>query len=193
MSEWNTALQQLQGAADGNGWAVPDITPEGDARHRKAQASHRGKAASAKGANGEREVLGAFRDLMRGIEEELAGLGFVFVARSEFATRKRLERGTSSRDLGNIPIISIEVKRNENLNLNKAWEQALRQADGGLLPVLVYRYNREPWRVRTWAALTHYNGTGAPVCYAVGEFSLVDFLTYYGRLYRHFLTDGLAP
>lgn len=169
------------------------LTPEAEARHRKAQASHRGRASAAKGANGEREVLQAFRDLMAGIEAELADKGFKFVARSEFATRKRLERGTSSRDLGNIPIISIEVKRNENLNLKAAWEQAIRQADGGLLPVLVYRYNREPWRVRTWAALTHYDGSGTPVYYAVSEVSLVDFLTYYGRLYRHFLTDGLAP
>ena len=186
------SLPRPAAPAAGNEWAIPDITPEMDAAHRKAQASHRGRASAHKGANGEREVLGAFRELMQGIEAELAEQGHVFVARSEFATRKRLERGTSSRDLGNIPIISIEVKRNENLNLNKAWEQALRQADGGLLPVLVYRYNREPWRVRTWAALTHYDRSGAVVSYAVGEFSLVDFLTYYGRLYRHFLLDGLA-
>lgn len=213
MSEWSTSVpagesapgvnpeaETCQGSPrnvlirpGGNGWHVPALTPEAEARHTAAQRSHRGKAASAKGANGEREVLSAFRELMKGIEAELSEQGYAFVARSEFATRKRLERGTSNRDLGNIPIISIEVKRNENLNLNKAWEQAVRQADGGLLPCLVYRYNREPWRVRTWAALTHYNRTGAVVSYAVGEFSLVDFLTYYGRLYRHFLTDGLAP
>jgi hypothetical protein len=176
----------------GNGWSIPALTPEADARHRKAQASHRGRASAAKGANGERDVLSAFRDVMRNVESELTEAGFTFVARSEFATRKRLERGTSSRDIGNIPIISIEVKRNERLNINSAWEQCVRQSDGGLLPTLVYRYNREPWRVRTWIALTHYNGTGAPVSYAVGEVSLVDFLTYFARLYREFLTAGLA-
>lgn len=175
---------------EGNEWSTPTLTPEAAERHRKAQASQRGRSSSAKGANGEREVLGQFRACMRDVEAQLVDAGHVFVARSEFATRKRIERGTSSRDIGNIPIISIEVKRNENLNIKGAWEQCVRQADGGLLPVLVYRYNREPWRVRTWAALTSYDGTGTAVKYAVGEFSLIDFLDYYAKLYRSFLTAG---
>lgn len=179
--------------SDGNGWGAPTLTPQAETAHKRAQASHRGKHASAKGAQGERDVLNAFRDIMRNMEDELTAQGHVFVARSDFATRKRLERGTSNRDIGNIPIISIEVKRNENLNVNAAWQQAVRQADGGLLPVLVYRYNREPWRVRTWAALTHYDGSGRVVEYAVAEVALIDFLPYFAKLYRHFLTDGLAP
>jgi hypothetical protein len=178
--------------SDGNGWGAPELTPAMDEAHRKAQASHRGKHASAKGAQGERDVLNQFRDCMRAVEAELTERGLVFVARSDFATRKRLERGTSNRDIGNIPIISIEVKRNENLNIKAAWEQAVRQADNNLLPVLVYRYNREPWRVRTWGALTHYDGSGAVVHYAVSEVSLVDFLAYFAKLYRVFISEGLA-
>lgn len=180
-------------ADEGNGWVTPALAPEAVEAHRKAQASHRGKHASAKGAQGERDVLNAFRDIMRNVEDELKDQGHTFVARSDFATRKRLERGTSNRDIGNIPIISIEVKRNENLNVKAAWEQSVRQADGGLLPVLVYRYNREPWRVRTWAALTHYDGSGRVVHYAVSEVALVDFLPYFAKLYRDFLHEGLAP
>lgn len=195
MSEWNDAAEAI--ASEGpssasNEWSTPTLTPEMVERHRKAQASHRGKHASAKGAQGERDVLNAFRDIMRDVEDELKEKGLVFVARSDFATRKRLERGTSNRDIGNIPIISIEVKRNEKLNVKGAWEQAVRQADGGLLPVLVYRYNREPWRVRTWGALTHYDGSGAVVHYAVSEVSLVDFLAYFAKLYRAFIYEGLA-
>lgn len=157
----------------------------------RAAASARGRASSRKGATGERDVLSAFRDVMRNVEQDLADAGFTFVARSEFATRKRIERGTSNRDIGNIPIISIEVKRNEKLNVSAAWQQAVRQADGGLLPVLVYRFNREPWRVKTWVALTHYNRSGAILDYAVAELPLTDFLSYFSKLYREFLTEGL--
>lgn len=173
----------------GNVWTAPALAPDTPDEVQAAR-SARGRASSRKGAQGERDVLNSFRDAMREVEAALVAEGVPFVARSDFATRKRLERGTSSRDIGNVPIISIEVKRNEKLNVNAAWEQAMRQADGGLLPVLVYRYNREPWRVRTWGALTSYDGTGTVVSYAVSEVSLVDFLSYFAKLYRQFLSEG---
>lgn len=175
--------------SDGSQWTVPALAPD-TPEEVKAARSARGRASSRKGAQGERDVLNAFRDIMRNVETELTEQGVAIVARSDFATRKRIERGTSNRDIGNIPIISIEVKRNESLNVNAAWEQAVRQADGGLLPVLVYRFNREPWRVRTWGALTSYDGTGKIVAYVVSEVSLVDFLSYFAKLYRQFLSEG---
>lgn len=175
--------------ADGIEWTAPALAPD-TPDEAKAARSARGRASSRKGAQGERDVLNAFRDIMRNVEADLVSEGVTFVARSDFATRKRLERGTSSRDIGNIPIISIEVKRNETLNVNAAWEQATRQADGGLLPVLVYKFNREPWRVRTWGALTSYDRTGKVVSYVVSEVSLVDFLSYFAKLYRQFLSEG---
>lgn len=168
-------------------WTTPTLDDDAAAELAAADRSRRARSSSAKGANGERDVLNAFREAMRAVEAELEGIGLKVVARSEFATRKRLERGTSSRDIGNIPIISIEVKRQEKLNLPKAWEQTLRQATGGLLPVLVYRYNREPWRVRTYVGLTSADGTGRIVQYVVAEVTLVDFLPYFSKLYREFL------
>lgn len=173
---------------EANGFTAPAL-PTADP---KAAASARGRASARKGASGERDVLNAFRDVMRNVEAELTEAGAQFVARSEFATRKRIERGTSNRDLGNIPIISIEVKRNESLNVNAAWQQAVNQSDKGLLPVLVYRFNREAWRVRTWTALTHYDRSGRVVRYAVAEVSLPDFLAYFSEMYRQFLTEGLT-
>lgn len=173
--------------SDANGWVLPDAEPAADAA--RDAASRRGRGSAAKGAKGERDVLSAFREAMRAVEAELAECGHVFVARSEFATRKRIEAGTSNRDIGNIPLISIEVKRNETLNVKGAWEQCVRQADGGLLPVLVYRYNREPWRVRTWIGLTHHDRSGKVVAYAVGEVALPDFLDYFARMYREFLAE----
>ena len=148
------------------------------------------KGASAKGAQGERDVLAAFRDVMRNVEDELTHDGHKIVARSGFATRKRLEKGTSNRDLGNIPLIAIEVKRNEKLAVSAMFAQALKQTDAGELPVLVYRRNREPWTVKTWVAL--YDMRGRIVRYVEGEVSLPEFLSYYATVYRSFLVEGLS-
>lgn len=157
---------------------------------RKRTPSQIAKGSSAKGAKAERDVLGAFRDVMRNVEEDLNAQGFEFVARSGFATRKRLEKGTSNRDLGNIPLISIEVKRREKLAISEWWAQAARQADQGELPVLVYRQNNEAWRVRTWVALTDPHA--AIVDYVQAETSLPDFLAYYAKLYRQYLLGVLT-
>ena len=171
-------------------FTLPETAVSSDEAER-ARRSARGRSSAHKGANGEREVLSAFRECMRKVEAELTEQGYTFVARSDFATRKRLERGTSNRDIGNIPLISIEVKRNEKLNANAAWEQAVRQSDGGLLPVLVYRYNREPWHVRTWVALTSYDRSNQVLSYAVGDIALGDFLSYYTTMYSIYLREGL--
>lgn len=148
------------------------------------------KHATSKGAKAERDVLAAFRAVMVNVEEDLSGQGFEFVARSGFAARKRIEAGTSNRDLGNIPLISIEVKRREKLAIGEWWAQAARQADQGELPVLVYRQNNEAWRVRTWVAFTDPNA--AIVDYVQAETSLPDFLAYYAKLYRQYLLGVLS-
>ena len=52
-----------------------------------------------------------------------------------------------SGDIVSIPGLSIEVKRQETLNVAMWWRQAARQADNlGAIPVLMYRQNRKPWR-----------------------------------------------
>lgn len=183
------ALDELA-AMDGGG---PDFGPP-DTSHlhgpRGRTRSQIAKGAAAKGANAEREVLTAFRAIMVNVEAEVQAEGHVFVPRSTFAARKRLERGTSNRDLGNIPLISIEIKRREQLAVNDWWAQALRQADKGELPVLVYKANREPWTVVTWLAMT--DPTGQIVKYVRGSLALPDFLAYYADLYRRFLMGALA-
>lgn len=45
-----------------------------------------------------------------------------------------------------IPGIHFEIKRVENLNVTKAYEQATRDA-GSDLPVLMHRRNRTPWLI----------------------------------------------
>lgn len=53
--------------------------------------------------------------------------------------------GIDSPDVKGLPGIHIECKRTENLNIHKAYQQAVRDADGKAIPVVFHRRNREKW------------------------------------------------
>ena len=50
-------------------------------------------------------------------------------------------------DVIGIPGLHLEVKRVEKLNLDKAYEQARRDAKEGEKPVVMHRKNRQEWKV----------------------------------------------
>ena len=81
-----------------------------------------------KGAAGERELFAL-------LEEHLG-----------IAIKRNLEQtrggGADSYDL---PGYAIEVKRVEQLAVDRWWSQAVMQA-GSAIPVLAYRQSRQPWR-----------------------------------------------
>lgn len=56
--------------------------------------------------------------------------------------------------------IHIECKRVENLNINKAFEQSIRDARDNEIPAVFHRKNREPWLVTVglYDFLTLYEG-----------------------------------
>lgn len=69
---------------------------------------------------------------------------------------------SSGFDLTGVHGLAFEVKRRETLQLNQWWLQAKAQAltatqqdtrGAKWRPVLIYRQNRQPWRVRTYAML----------------------------------------
>lgn len=49
--------------------------------------------------------------------------------------------------MAGLPGIHIECKRVENLNIHKAYEQAVRDSEGKAIPAVFHRRNREPWMV----------------------------------------------
>ena len=55
--------------------------------------------------------------------------------------------GIDTPDVAGLPGIHIECKRVESLNIHKAYAQAVRDADGEAIPVVMHRRNREPWMV----------------------------------------------
>lgn len=78
---------------------------------------------------------------------------FAQVLRERFPRLKKVERNVDQVRDGGADIISvkpfaIEVKRQENLQINAWWKQACQQANKrNPVPVLVFRQNRKSWRV----------------------------------------------
>lgn len=106
----------------------------------------------AKGQNGEREVCDilnyivyqAMKDCQFPEDQCLKGLTSV--------QRNQNQSAVGGNDLTNTFGLSIEIKRQEALAVNAWWQQCVAAADrNGEVPVLMYRQNRKPWHVVTYA------------------------------------------
>lgn len=95
-----------------------------------------------KGQRGEREV----RDFLQKVVDEVA-----FEKKMLFAPevkRNLMQSMEGGHDLVGIPGIAVEVKFCENPQVDKWWEQTLKQASrANSIPVLIYRKTRNPWQV----------------------------------------------
>lgn len=134
-----------------------------------------------KGANGERAVKDRFIQAMRWIE-----LGYMPRGEppSEAVKRNSTQSDRGGHDLIGVPGLSIEVKRQEALSLGSWWDQCRRQAKAsGGLPVLVWRQNNQPWRVRTWAGLFGR--------WTVVDCSFEDFVQAWQDDYRRYIEENL--
>lgn len=109
-----------------------------------------------KGKDGEREVKDAMnycvflamQELGYPREECLKGMSSI--------QRNQIQTAIGGSDLTGCFGLSIEIKRQEDLNLNTWWKQCEASAKrDGEVPVLIYRQNKTKWRVRTyfWAPL----------------------------------------
>lgn len=88
-----------------------------------------------KGHDAEREVV----RILGAVIEEI--LGEPTLHRNLNQTRQ------GGHDIAGLEFLALEVKRCETLEIEKWWQQTLRQAEqaGGAIPVLMYRQNRKPW------------------------------------------------
>lgn len=50
-------------------------------------------------------------------------------------------------DVLGLPYLHCEIKRVESLNIDKAMEQAIRDAKDGLIPAVFHRKNGKKWKV----------------------------------------------
>ena len=134
-----------------------------------------------KGKVGEREIKDAFIELMRKAEQSTGRTGV-----SENVKRNTLQSDRGGDDIVGIPLLSIEVKRQETLNVNTWWKQCLDNAiKQRAQPVLIYRQNRKAWRVVTYAVLQQPRF--ASMSWTRCEMTLEDFMQWYDAIYREWL------
>lgn len=102
-----------------------------------------------KGAGAEREIA----DMMNAVLLRVAkARGIANLDSTAMVQRNTLQAAIGGCDLTNTGKFAIEVKRHESLSINTWWKQceasAIREKKE---PVLMYRQNRKPWKVVSWA------------------------------------------
>jgi len=130
-----------------------------------------------KGKTGEREVADtmnyciflAMEALGYPREECLAGMATI--------QRNQIQTAIGGSDLIGCFGLSVEVKRQEVLSVNTWWRQCETSAKrDGCIPVLIYRQNKKPWRVRTYFYLPLPEGHQMQV---TGEIDWETFKTWF--------------
>jgi len=134
-----------------------------------------------KGAEGERQVYKMLNGI---IVEVMTAMGFPAEEVEKAKTmvqRNQNQTAVGGCDLTNTFGMAIEVKRQEQLAINTWWEQTKKSAEkNNELPVLIFRQNNKPWRIRTFGFL-HAPGTngGWTSVQAVVEIDEATFKTWF--------------
>lgn len=110
------------------------------------------KNSRAKGAKGERELSKVLKEY-----------GFDCRRGQQFCG------SNGDADVVGLPFIHIECKRVEQLNIDKALEQAISDHKAGTIPAVFHRKNRTGWKV---------------------TLSLEDFMSIYGEYYSSMILAG---
>lgn len=127
-----------------------------------------------KGKNGEREVATMLREVVEYAMKQFDDLEPALITRLQ----EIVQRNTNQSASGGCDImvfgLAIEVKRQEQLQVDKWWNQCLKSASrNNHIPVLMYRQNRKAWRIRMLALVNlPHTQTGVQV---VAEMDLDDF------------------
>lgn len=144
-----------------------------------------------KGANGERELATELNEIVN----RLLMKHGIPVPEKPVIQRNQNQTAVGGNDLSNCFGIGIEAKRQEQLSVNKWWEQCVKScAKNREFPVLIYRQNKQAWRVvmHVWIQLPPAEGN--PVAMMVrGEVSWSDFLHWFNNWVDRKLSNGELP
>ena len=143
------------------------------------------KNGRAKGQRGEREVAKLFIDCFQRIgRDDLA----------DEVKRNTLQSDRGGFDLVGTPYLAPEVKfcapKALGATANAGWTQCVRQAKTNLFPVLFYRCNNMPWRVRSYVSL-QFPQTGNTMRWIVADYTTEAFFDWYGALIARDVVPGL--
>jgi hypothetical protein len=132
-----------------------------------------GKSSKRKGYRGEKEVI----DLLQPIVNDVCGLGTEVVLE-----RNLMQARKGGCDMVGLDWISLEVKRQEKVQVSVWWKQTLRQCKDGQTPVLLYRENHAPWKCRMRVRLEL---GGGKQLLATVDIDIATFLLYFRHRTKH--------
>lgn len=141
-----------------------------------------------KGQEGEREVAKLLNGIIVEVMRELEFPEEQIAAAATTVQRNQNQSAVGGNDLNNCLGLSIEVKRQEQLSVGTWWQQTLKAAErNNEMPVLIYRQNRKPWRIRTFAWINLPDGKHIR---AVVEFDKDTFIEWFRAWARAALLAG---
>lgn len=104
-----------------------------------------------KGKTGEREVADAMNYCIYLVMTELGYPKEECLLGMKTIQRNQIQTAIGGSDLIGCFGLSVEVKRQETINVNTWWKQCETSAKrDNAIPVLIYRQNKKPWHVRTY-------------------------------------------
>lgn len=134
-----------------------------------------------KGKRAEREII----CLLQPIVNECFKM---YGKKAPFLQRNTLQSDTGGCDIAGLEWLALEVKHCEIFNLNAWWQQCVAQSEGHTEPkepVLTYRRNNMPWRVR----MRGVAGRTEAHAFCLVDISLDAFLTYFRARLLHELSQ----
>lgn len=117
-----------------------------------------------KGKKGEREVIAILQPVVNDIFE-------LFATDAPRLQRNQLQSDGGGSDIAGLAWMALEVKYQEGQSTNSWWHQCLKQAGKDKTPILFFRRNNMPWRVRMLGMLgTPSAGLTVPVTVELDAF-----------------------
>ena len=138
-----------------------------------------------KGANGEREVC----DLLNKLLQPIIDKHGISEPEKPVFQRNQNQTAVGGSDITNPFDLCIEVKRQEQLNINTWWQQCLTASNEfGGIPILIYRQNgKRKWNVVMFGMIA----VGGPDLLATYRVSLdqADFENWFTRYVDRYLGE----
>ncbi len=128
-----------------------------------------------KGKRGEREVVKLLQPIIDRVYSEFG------IEDIPSLQRNTLQSDKGGYDLVGLDWIAIEVKHQEQFNINGWWKQTVAQAKKGQQPTLFYRKNFVAFNV----VIMTYTDLGMGCGRIRSTVSLDDYLNYFERRLRH--------
>lgn len=145
-----------------------------------------------KGAEGERQVIKMLTPIIQDVMREMEFPQEKIDAALKMVQRNQNQSAVGGNDLSNTFGMSIEVKRQEQLSIGTWWKQCeAAAARNNELPVLIFKQNNKPWRIRTLGFLhTPAANGGWSSVRAQVEFDEATFKTWFRAWVKGQLLNG---